>query len=85
MKKMKTCLSFKFLKGFSMIHSVMWINLENILQNEIGWSQKTTYLLYDFNLYKISRSQILQRHRVGSGCLGLEEVGDRWDEKRRDY
>ena len=37
-----------------MIHSVMWINLENILQNEISWSQKTTYLLYDFNLFKIS-------------------------------
>lgn len=37
-----------------MIHSVMWINLENILQNEISWSQKKTYLLYDFNLFKIS-------------------------------
>ena len=37
-----------------MTHAAIWINLENILQNEIGWSQKTTYLLYDFNLYKIS-------------------------------
>ena len=37
-----------------MTHAAIWRNLENILQNEIGWSQKTTYLLYDFNLYKIS-------------------------------
>lgn len=59
-----------------MTHAAIWINLENILQNEIGWSQKTTYLLYDFNLYKISGIGKSTDTEQISGCLELE-VGDK--------
>jgi hypothetical protein len=37
-----------------LLHAITWIKLKGILVSEIGWSQKTTYLLYGFNLYKIS-------------------------------
>ena len=50
------------------------MNLKNIILNEIGYSQKATYL-YNSNYMKCPERQTHRERKEISNCLGLEEGG----------